>query len=268
MKTEAQKKRATVNGYALDGVGIVATVREGNMATEKIQYSLSVKLEKENGRYKVMPLAQALKGTTDIGHDLKEYTGDTYTQPVALLKAEKLANAWGIPLLDKEVSMLGEVKKEIESGALDEKGRAVKKDKGGKDKKTQTLAEKVGAAVSSDKKATNDEKICALVACLDAYDKTLACVLRLAIASGDTLTGLVKYAGEAVEMRTKSAEEKAEAKRKAAAAEEEKRRAALAAAVGMKAAAKREMAAGEREAAALATKNAERLEKEAAALAK
>lgn len=269
MKAENTKSsRATVNGYALDGVGIVATVREGNMATEKIQYSLAVKLEKENGRYKVMPLAQALKGTSDIGHDLKEYTGDTYTQPVALLKAEKLATAWKIPLLDKEAELLAEVKKEIESGALDEKGRAVKKDKGDKDKKAQTLTEKIGAAVSSDKKATNNEKICALVACLDAYDRPLACVLRLAIASGDTLTGLVKYAGEAVEMRTKTEEEKAEAKRKAAAEEEEKRRAALAAAVGMKVAAKKEMAAEEREAAALAIKNAERLEKEAAALAK
>lgn len=266
MKTETQKRRATINGYTLDGVGIVATVREGNMATEKIQYSLAVKLEKENGRYKVMPLAQALKGTTDIGHDLKEYTGDTYTQPVALLKAEKLATAWKIPLLDKEAELLAEVKKEIESGALDGKGRAIKKEKG--DKKPQTLTEKIGAAVSSDKKATNGEKICALVACLDAYDRPLACVLRLAIASGDTLTGLIKYAGEAVEMRTKSAEEKAEAKRKAAAEEEEKRRAALAAAVGMKAEAKKEMAAEEREAAALAIKNADRLEREAAALVK
>lgn len=266
MKTETQKRRATINGYTLDGVGIVATVREGNMATEKIQYSLAVKLEKENGRYKVMPLAQALKGTTDISHDLREYTGDTYTQPVALLKAEKLATAWKIPLLDKEAEALAEVKEEIKRGNLDEKGRAIKKEKG--DKKPQTLTEKIGAAVSSDKKATNSEKICALVACLDAYDKPLACVLRLAIASGDTLTGLIKYAGEAVEMRTKSAEEKAEAKRKAAAEEEEKRRAALAAAVGMKAEAKKEMAAEEREAAALAIKNADRLEREAAALAK
>lgn len=267
MKTEAPKKRATVNGYTLDGVGIVATVRDGNMATEKLQYSIAVKLEKENGRYKVMPLAQALKGTSDIGHDLKEYTGDTYALAVALLKAEKLAEAWSIPLLDKEADALAEVKKEIENGNLDAKGRTVKKEKGD-DKKAQTLTEKIGAAVSSDKKATNHEKICALVACLDAYDRPLACVLRLAIASGDTLAGLVKYAGEAVEMRTKSAEEKAEEEKKAAIEAEEKRLAALAAAIGMKAQAKREMATEEREAAALAIKNAERLEREAAALVK
>lgn len=250
-----------INNRKYCAVGITATVRNGNLATETLEYSIALREIKDNGRYRMRPFASALAGTRNIDHVFDEYTGDTYACEIALVKCEKLAKALNLPVLKDEADALAKWREE-------QKKQKPKSEKAEAKKAPVTLQAKIGRAISSDKRATNGEKIWALVACLDAYDKPLACVLRLAIASGDTLTGLIKYAGEAVEMRAKSAEEKAAAKRQAAEEEKEKRLAALAAAIGFKADSKREMATREREAAALALKNAERLEKEAAALVK
>lgn len=257
-----------INNRKYCAVGITATIRSGNLATEALEYSLALREIKDSGRYRMRPFASALAGTRNIDHVFDEYTDDTYAREVALVKCEKLAKALDLPVLQDEADALAKWREEQKAKEQSEKKQEPKSEKAEAKKAPVTLQSKIGRVVSSDKKATNNEKICALVACLDAYDRPLACVLRLAIASGDTLTGLARYAAEAVEMRNKSAEEKAEEKRKRAEEEEERRRVALAAAVGMKVEAKKEMAAEEREAAALAIKNADRLEREAAALAK
>lgn len=251
-------------------VGICATVRRGNLATEALEYSLALRELKESGRYKMRPFASALAGTRNIDHVFDDYTGDTYSHEAALIRAEKLAKVLDIDLLQEESEALAkwreqQKQKEAENG--EKKAEPAEKVETAKAAPI-TLAARVGKAISADKKATSAEKMNALADCMAAYDKPLAEVVKLALMERDSLAALAEYAAEAVKLRAMSETEKAAEKAKAEAEAAEKRRAALAAAVGMKAQAKREMAAEEREAAALALKNADRLEGEAAALVK
>lgn len=245
-------------------VGICATVRRGNLATEALEYSLALREVKESGRYKMRPFADALAGTRNIDHVFDDYTGDTYSRPVALVKCEALAKSLELPVLPEEVEALAkwreqQKQKEAEKGG--EKGEAVKK-------APLTLQARIGRAVSGDKKATAADKLTALADCMAAYDKPLAEVVKLALMDRDTLAALARYAAEAVKYRAMSAKEQAAEKKKEAAEAEAKKKQALAAAVGFRAEAKKEMGEAEQEAARLATKNAARLAKEAAKLNK
>lgn len=254
-----------INTRKYCAVGICATVRRGNLATEALEYSLALREVKESGRYKMRPFADALAGTRNIDHVFDDYTGDTYSRPVALVKCEALAKSLELPVLPEEVEALvkwreQQKQKEAEKGK-DKKGEAVKK-------APLTLQARIGRAVSGDKKATATDKLAALADCMAAYDKPLAEVVKLALMDRDTLAALARYAAEAVKYRAMSAREQAAEKKKEAAEAEAKKKQALAAAVGFRAEAKKEMSEAEQEAARLATKNAARLAKEAAKLNK
>lgn len=249
-------------------VGITATIRSGNLATEALEYSLALREVKDSGRYRMRPFASALAGTRNIDHVFDEYTDDTYAREVALVKCEKLAKALDLPVLQDEADALAKWREEQKAKEQGEKKQEPKGEKAEAKKAPVTLQSKIGRAVSSDKKATNDEKMYALVDCMAAYNKAIAEVLKLSLMERDPLAALAKYSEEALKYRAMSEDQKAEQKAKEAEAAEEKRRQALAAAVGFKADSKREMAAEEREAAALAIKNAERLEKEADTMTK
>lgn len=258
-----------INSRKYCAVGICATVRRGNLATEALEYSLALREVKESGRYKMRPFAAALAGTRNIDHVFDAYTGDTYSRPVALVKCEALAKSLELPVLPEEAEALAkwreqQKQKEAEQGkgeVAEEKGEAVKK-------APITLKARIGRAVSGDKKATAADKLAALADCMAAYDRPLAEVVKLALMDRDTLAALAKYAAEAVKYRALSAKEQAAEKKKEAAEAEAKKKQALAAAVGFKAEAKKEMSEAEQEAAKLATKNAARLAKEAAKLNK
>lgn len=279
MKTETNTtaiaeiaRTVEINGRKYCAVGITATVRTGNLATEALEYSLALREAKDNGRYRLRPFASALAGTRNIDHIYDDYTGDTYSRPVALVKCEALAKALNLPLLPEEAEALAKWREEQaakkEQGKEGDKGKG-EADKGKGEKKAPvTLQARIGRAVSGDKKATAAEKLSALADCMAAYDKPLAEVVKLALMDRDTLAALAKYAAEAVKFRAMSEKEQAEAKRQEAKATEAKRKQALAAAVGFRAEAKKEMSEAEQEAARLATKNAARLAKEAAKLNK
>lgn len=257
-----------INNRKYCAVGITATIRSGNLATEALEYSLALREIKDSGRYRMRPFASALAGTRNIDHVFDEYTDDTYAREVALVKCEKLAKALDLPVLQDEADALAKWREEQKAKEQSEKKQEPKSEKAEAKKAPVTLQSKIGRAVSSDKKATNDEKMYALVDCMVAYNKAIAEVLKLSLMERDPLAALAKYSEEALKYRAMSEDQKAEQKAKEAEAAEEKRRQALAAAVGFKADSKREMAAEEREAAALAIKNAERLEKEADTMTK
>lgn len=257
-----------INNRKYCAVGITATIRSGNLATEALEYSLALREIKDSGRYRMRPFASALAGTRNIDHVFDEYTDDTYAREVALVKCEKLAKALDLPVLQDEADALAKWREEQKAKEQSEKKQEPKSEKAEAKKAPVTLQSKIGRAVSSDKKATNDEKMYALVDCMAAYNKAIAEVLKLSLMERDPLAALAKYSEEALKYRAMSEDQKAEQKAKEAEAAEEKRRQALAAAVGFKADSKREMAAEEREAAALAIKNAERLEKEADTMTK
>lgn len=274
MKTDTINTTATaeiartveINSRKYCAVGITATVRTGNLATEALEYSLALREVKDSGRYRLRPFASALAGTRNIDHVYDDYTGDTYSRPVALVKCEALAKALNLPLLPEEAEALAKWREEQAAKKEQGKGEA---EKGKAEKKAPvTLQARIGRAVSGDKKATAAEKLSALADCMAAYDKPLAEVVKLALMDRDTLAALAKYAAEAVKFRAMSEKEQAEAKRQEAKATEAKRKQALAAAVGFRAEAKKEMSEAEQEAAKLATKNAARLAKEAAKLNK
>lgn len=256
-----------INSRKYCAVGITATVRRGNLASEALEYSLALREVKDSGRYKMRPFASALAGTRNIDHVFDDYTGDTYSREVALVKAEKLAKALNIPLLQDEAEALAKWR-EAEKAKKAE-GKAKENAEAEKAKKAPiTLAARVGKAMSADKKATAAEKLNALVDCMAAYDKPLAEVVKLALMERDPLAALAEYAAEAVKFRAMSDAEKDAERIKAEAKAAEQRRKALAAAVGFKAEGKRDMAKAEAEAARLAAKNAARLEAEAAELEK
>lgn len=257
-----------INNRKYCAVGITATIRSGNLATEALEYSLALREIKDSGRYRMRPFASALAGTRNIDHVFDEYTDDTYAREVALVKCEKLAKALDLPVLQDEADALAKWREEQKAKEQSEKKQEPKSEKAEAKKAPVTLQSKIGRAVSSDKKATNDEKMYALVDCMVAYNKAIAEVLKLSLMERDPLAALAKYSEEALKYRAMSEDQKAEQKAKEAEAAEEKRRQALAAAVGFRADSKREMAAEEREAAALAIKNAERLEKEADTMTK
>lgn len=279
MKTETNTtataeiaRTVEINGRKYCAVGITATVRTGNLATEALEYSLALREAKDNGRYRLRPFASALAGTRNIDHIYDDYTGDTYSRPVALVKCEALAKALNLPLLPEEAEALAKWREEQaakkEQGKEGDKGKGEAEKGKGEKKAPVTLQARIGRAVSGDKKATAAEKLSALADCMAAYDKPLAEVVKLALMDRDTLAALAKYAAEAVKFRAMSEKEQAEAKRQEAKATEAKRKQALAAAVGFRAEAKKEMSEAEQEAARLATKNAARLAKEAAKLNK
>ena len=253
-----------INSRKYCAVGITATVRRGNLASEALEYSLALREVKDSGRYKMRPFASALAGTRNIDHVFDDYTGDTYSREVALVKAEKLAKALNIPLLQDEAEALAKWREAEKAEGETEKAAEAEKAK----KAPITLAARVGKAMSADKKATAAEKLNALVDCMAAYDKPLAEVVKLALMERDPLAALAEYAAEAVKFRAMSNAEKDAERIKAEAKAAEQRRKALAAAVGFKAEGKRDMAKAEAEAARLAAKNAARLEAEAAELEK